>query len=364
VGTLLALQAWRDFGGAWRLALAFLGTVVAVGFWSGGYAAGPAGMAYLWADGRARCRKAALVPAVSAASVAFAAVLLRGGEILTAQAGTSQGVSLGERLVRGALHSCQAGVEALALGNLGLDAITRPVQAVVLCLLLVLVWVSTRGFVRRLNSLEAAGAVIVAFSFLLVYTFRGYLPYTNLRGLGWYHAIPQLGAALFLAGWIWSRVPPENGSGSIRPLTRGRALIVAALSALLLILNAPRAERLFAGEGPPPRTFPSPKLWGMAQGRQLALERGRDEVREQRAILARLDRVEEEARRLGIGRAAIRRVFGRILGPGVPEPIPSVDAADLLDLPWNGPVSDPERVRLALQPLVGPLPRIGPPGEH
>jgi hypothetical protein len=364
IGTLLALQAWRDSGGAWRLALAFLGTVVAVGFWSGGYASGPAGMAYLWADGRPRCRKAALVPAVSAASVALAAFCLRGGEILAAQPASSQGASLGARLVQGALHSCQAVAEALVLGNLGLDAITKPAQGVVLCLLLVVAWAWSRGFVRRPNPLEAAGGAIVAFSFLLVYSFRGYLPYANLRGLGWYHAIPQVGAVLFLAGWIWPSGSTQASSAAIRPLTRGRAVLVAALAAVVLVLNAPRAERLFVGEGPPPRFFPTPKVREHARGRQWALERGREEVRAQRGILARLDRVEHVARQLGIGRKAIKQVFGRVLGPGVPEQIPSVDAAELLNLPWNGSVSDPERVRIALLALFAPLPRTGPSGDR
>ena len=51
---LAALQAWRIGGAWWALALGLLAAMAAPLLWSGGYAAGPVGMAYLWADGRAR----------------------------------------------------------------------------------------------------------------------------------------------------------------------------------------------------------------------------------------------------------------------------------------------------------------------
>ena len=54
VAMLAALQAWRGRGSWWWLALGLLGAIAAPLLWSAGYVAGLVGMAYLWADGRAR----------------------------------------------------------------------------------------------------------------------------------------------------------------------------------------------------------------------------------------------------------------------------------------------------------------------
>ncbi len=59
-----------------------------------------------------------------------------------------------------------------------------------------------------------------------------------------------------------------------------------------------------------------------------------------RRTLARLDRVEQIALREGIGKTAIRRVFGRVLVPGIPEKHTS-DAASLLRNTGRRNQSDP-----------------------
>ena len=71
---LIALQGWRTRRGSWwLLALGLLAAVAAPLFWSAGYTAGLAGMAYLLADGRRSCRLAAAAPL--AASMATAALV-------------------------------------------------------------------------------------------------------------------------------------------------------------------------------------------------------------------------------------------------------------------------------------------------
>jgi hypothetical protein len=344
-GTLLALQAWRHSGGTWRLVIGAVGPWVAVAFWSGGYAAGPAGMAYLWADGRPRSRNAAFVPIVSAGVLAVLTFLLRGQEILAAQDPSSARMALPVRLARGTLHACQAASEALILGNLGLDASTTAAQAFVLCASAALIWMCSRKPLRNRSALEATGAALLVVSYLLAYAFRGSSEFANLRELGWYHAIPELGAILFAAGWLSAARSRANGA-----LSRRDACALIGLVGMLLMLQTPRAERLFVG-ATPPRT------------RSAALGRGQREVVLQREILARLDRAQAIALQLGIGRKAIHDAFGRVLGPGVPAPIKTVDAAALLDLPWEGRLSDPKRVRAALQNLFGPLPRENGPAD-
>ena len=66
-----------------------------------------------------------------------------------------------------------------------------------------------------------------------------------------------------------------------------------------------------------------------------------------RRTLARLDRAEQIALREGIGKAAIRRVFGRVLVPGIPEKHAS-DAASLLRIPEGETNQTPALVKKAL----------------
>ena len=52
------------------------------------------------------------------------------------------------------------------------------------------------------NALEASGAFIALGGCLLVFFFRGNLPYSNLRAYGWYHAIPQIGSDPLCRGLV------------------------------------------------------------------------------------------------------------------------------------------------------------------
>src|SRR5262249_35707228 len=198
---LLALQGWRSNGGTWRLVLGASWAVAAAAFWSGGYAAGPTGLAYLWADGRPHCRRAAAVPILATALAALVLLGLGGREVLmsgVAPGGLRAAIS---RPVRGILHTCQAIPEALVLGNLGLDATTAASQGVILTAAGIGLWAWSRRRAGRPNPLEATGFALVIISFLMVYIFRGDLHFDFLRAYGWYDAIPQVGAVLFAAGW-------------------------------------------------------------------------------------------------------------------------------------------------------------------
>jgi hypothetical protein len=349
---LAALQSWRASGGTWRLAAAGTAAVAAPLFWTGGLAAGPVGWAYLWTSGGARARRAAAVPIVCTVLVGLVALVSQANSVAFVPGGRTL-IPLAWRAIAGALHTSQGVVEVLVLGNLGHDAETTATQGVVLTLALGLLWGFSRREFGRKTSLESAGVSLIVFSFLLVFTFRGDYPYSSLRALGWYHAIPQVGASLFVAGWWQAIVLVGSSAERIRPPSRRGAACVLALLVVLLILHEPRAARLFVGqevaEAEPVQRWNSLVSARIDQARSLARER----LREQRRFLARLDQADRVGRRQGIGRKAIHDVFGRLLGPGMPKEVASLDGADLLALPWDGPETDRARIQAALGEILG-----------
>ncbi|MBX6315065.1 MAG: hypothetical protein IRY99_19445 [Isosphaeraceae bacterium] len=360
--TLWYAQGWRRRGGAWRLAMMVLSTWIAGGSWTTGHIAGPVGAVYLFADGRRRCRWAAMAPLLGTA-IAGVVVLGLGGRGIAHQSTISFHGRKAEEAIapwQGALHTVQAIPERLILGNLGLVAETTFRQAVVLMLGLLVVW----GWTRRLggwrpNPLECAGATLVMGSYWLLWTFRGYLPFSSLRGfVPWYETIPQIGAALFAAGWWMGtrRAVPEEATV---PLTRGAALGIIALQVALAVLHEPRAQALFED---PLRigylTEAEQKLFPIPELRRLrAVYLWGERADRQRRHLARLDHAQEIARRMGVGREALVQVFGRVLWPDPPV----IEDANLLDLPWKGTETDPERIRQTLGDAFALEPEPKPP---
>jgi hypothetical protein len=348
---LLALQSWRMRGGRGRLVLALLAAFAAPAFWSGGYAAGPTGLAYLWTDGRPACRKAAVLPLLASVFAAFLLVGIAGFSAVASSASKGQPGLSWLSSFWGLCHMAQAIPEVLLLNNLGLDARSSAPQGLALCLGLLFCWLySHRGGVKMLP-LEAAGGTLVVASFLLVFTFRGSYPYDSLRALGWYHAIPQIGAVLLLSGW-WLALSPKR-----RPEpSRGQVLGVLGLAFVLAALNARRAETLFLERYPfvspiEARRFPTRTLQRL-RDIYLADERSA----RQRRVLSRLDRAEVIARARGLSKHAIRRRFGRVTVPGWPEQVQEFDALDLLDLPRENDRPVPNNLIPTLATLLAPEP--------
>lgn len=371
---LAALQRWRASAGAWRMALACLAAVLGAWSWSGGYVAGPVGFVYLWADGRPRCRKAAAIPLAVSLACAGLAIAMSGRGPLSAENVHGRTATQAANPLVGAVYSCQAIPEALVLGNLGLDAEVDAVQGVLFTLAIVALWVWTRRPRPVPTPLEAAGATMVAGGFLLAYTFRSYLPFDSLRTIWVYHAIPHIGFVLFLAGW-WAG-PSTEPPGWPRPMSRGAVLGVLVLVVVATLLHDRRAERLFLDEAP--KTTPAEirglmdhfKLGALLDPeaplpRPLRLDRAiyiADARREaQRLFLARLDRAERVAAARGIDRDAIRRAFGPVRGPGLPDAFPDFDATDFMALPDSGRVTDLAAVRAALGELLTSTPDPPPP---
>jgi len=349
LATLWFLQGWRRVGGGSGLALAALSAVAAGGFWTIGHMAGPLGAVYLWADGRPRCRKAAAVPL--AATVFAVAVGLGLGARKIDSTVSFHGRTTREAIdpVMGASHTVQSIAENLVLGNLGLSGVTTPVQGAALTAGLVAVWVGSHRKGRRYGPLELAGAGLVAGSYLVEWTFRGYLPYSSLRGVvPWYDAIPHVGLVLFVAGW-WAGSPGPGSSPMPPPppLSRAGALGVVALVLGLVVLNRPRVDAQWVERDNPADPAAGREEWPHAprvvSARSSWLSRSR--AGWQRRFLADLDRAEAAARSLGFDRASIRLAFGRV---DAPELVKAYDAADLLDLPRRATPADPDRVRAAL----------------
>ncbi|MBX6314251.1 MAG: hypothetical protein IRY99_15265, partial [Isosphaeraceae bacterium] len=343
LGALLAAQAWRARGHWWWLALLVLGGVAAPAFWSGGLAAGPAVAAYLWADGRPRCRRVALALLVVGAAAMLLVVALSRRQINETGLIWERHPELPPRPIQAVLLTAQAIPEALILGNLGIDAALTASQGVVFTLALAAAWYGTRRGRGWPTPLEAAGAAVVLASFLLTYYFRGNFSFDSLRTLGWYYTIPQVGAMVFAAAW-WAGLDSTATAAKPappHPLTRREALAVLTLAAALLVVHQPRLQRRAIAAAPPltpweREEFPIPELQYL-RARYFASEH----AARQHRFLIRLDRARQVALRRGIGRQEIGRVFGRVEAPGMPMQDEHYDALTLLSLPEHGTETNP-----------------------
>lgn len=378
LGMLVLLQEWRARGGAWRLVLAMLAAAAAPLVWSGGYSAGPTAFAYLWADGRARCRKAAALPLTAVFLTGLALLAVAGRQIAAPENFHGRALSEAISPARGLVHTAQAVPEVLVFKNLGIDVITTPEQGLVLSAMLLGVWAWSRGRVTRdaegramwippaIQPLEAAGGVLALSAFWLAYAARGYYSFASLRDLGWYQAIPELGACLFAAGW-WAGlrgIDPTLAATSrpACPSRRETTILLCVILAFGLVqlplfrrLNDQSTYPLTAAER---KIFPLPSLvWWRNRFllQELSLR--------QRRFLAKLDQAEARARATGIGRDALRQTFGRVPVPGMPDQLVNLSGVDLLDLPEAGRGASPDRARLiqAFGPLftVEPEPKPG-----
>jgi hypothetical protein len=353
-------------------ALAALTIPLAGWMWAAGHVAGPVAAVYLWVDGRKRCRiAAAVLLAVTALTVAF--TLTIGGRMI------NNTISFHGRSPRqaatptqGLLHTGQAITENLAFGNLGLTVHTTQTQGALLTCCVLLFW-SSRCWMNwfqpakavkhpPLRPLECAGVALVLSSYLIEWTFRGYMEYQFLRTINlwfivpWYDAIPQIGLVLMIAGW-WdaAQTHPAASPGRRVParLTWGGAAALAILVLVMIILNRPRVDHLVRESVPPllpseQKEFPIPRLQTMRASILLLEQAAR-----QRAFLRRLDLCDQHARSLGLSRHTIRAAFGHRWLPGTSAPVlPSMydeyDAAALLDLPDDGRSVDPASVRARL----------------
>lgn len=335
---LAGMQAWMIRGGWWRLALSLLAAVAAPLIWSGGYAAGPVGMAYLWADGRRTGRRAAWLVAVTSLATIAVVWSVAGRGFAPAFHAANGPAGPAPAVPAMIAHTAQAVCEALILNNLGLDATTTDGQAMVFCGLLAALWAwSRRRFGRsgargwpHPNPLEASGAALVVTTFGLIFAARGTeSDFDSLRGLGWYDAMAELGAVLFVAGWFAGDLPTRPPAV---PALMGRRefLGVALFAAVVLAVQAPRADRvIFEYDEMAAPIGPAAAGAGVLRTPGDLAAR----ARVQREALASLDRMEAAAQRGEIDRGAIRRSIDAVAIPGMPTHLLDFDPTDLLDIP-------------------------------
>jgi hypothetical protein len=373
---LIALQIWRKSGGIVGLGLAALMAALAPWVWPGGYAAGPVGAAYLLADGRARCLKVAVVPVLAVALTALISWTLERSAPFPPerQGGPSESLRNAIDPVRGAMATAQAIPEVLICRNLGLVVKTRLSQALVLCGGLAAAWALSRGGSLRPNPLEAAGAVLVVAGFWMAYSAPGSFafedlhrlqgpetfasdPSDGLRSLAWAYTLPQIGALLFAAGWWSSRQTSRTVESSAldRP-SWGEWLTVLALTAVLATVHFARATAILEASVYPITASELKKLPVPHLQRLRAVALAELESVRQEHYLAQLDRLERACALQGIDGPTLRRVFGRVVGPGFPRDRADFDVVSLLNLPDRGTLTDEFRVAAA----VGHLLRIEP----
>ena len=308
VATLLATHAWRSRGGTWRLVPAAIGVFAAPAIWSGGLVAGPAAAAALWADGRPRCRRAA-VAMIALSGVAALVILGLSRQYINEDAVVNEiHRELWPRPIQGFLNAIQAVAEATILNNLGLDAATSTFQAAVILGIVAGLWYASRGRTGRATPLEAAGAATVVCSALLAYLFRGNLPFSSLRPVGWYYAIPQVGAVLFAAGW-WSALCDGVSRAGGKLTVRG-ALGVVLLVLVLCGIQGDRAERLHIEAAPPLAPSESGMFWSAYMRNARATYLNAESSEHLRRTLARLDRAEtrDRWRHCDARRASVREL--------------------------------------------------------
>jgi hypothetical protein len=334
---LAALQAWRARRSWWLLALGLLAGIAAPLFWSGGYAAGPVGMVYLWADGRRASRRAAIILAVTSLALVGSVWFLAGPKFAPASHIATQPLREALPVQAMVAHTAQAICEALILNNLGLDATTTAGQALLFCALLAALWYWSRRRCRtvdrrrwpRPSPLEAAGASLVIVTFGLIFSARGTESnFDNLRALGWYDAMAELGAVLFVCGWCAGGLTsPRPASPS--PPGRSAFLGVVLFAVVMLALQAPRADRVVFeyDEMSAPIGPPSPGPIALRTPNDLATQ-----AETQREALAALDHLERRVRAGEISRAETRQI-NRVFVPGMPTHLLDFDPADLLDIP-------------------------------
>jgi len=386
-GVLAALwyaQSYRRSGRMPGLVLAAISAALAGWFWTIGHMAGPVAAVYLWVDGRRRCRLAAAVPLAATTLAVALGFALGGRRVEGAVSFHGRTVRDAFSPVQGLYHTGQAIPENLVFANLGLTVHTTPTQGAVLSLCLILLWssrwwirlrppgASTRpresaraqGSGRALGALECAGAALVLGSYWIEWAFRGYMDYQYLRTISlravvpWYDLVPQVGAVLLITSW-WAATRPESARPSVASIrqspTWSGILGLGTLAVVLIVLNRPRVDLAVRNSVTPllrwereQKLFPTIRQQTM---RANILLQTRAEW--QRKYLWRLDRCEETARRLGLGRDSIRAAFGHRWIPGTFHVVRDFqyelyDAVAVLNLPERGRPVELATVRSAL----------------
>lgn len=330
---LLAAQRWRQTGRGIYLDLTFLACLLAPGWFAIGILAGPLCFLYLLPPnepaGPAPSRRHwSFLPLLGTALFLAVSLPLTARTILHLEHyGGQTAVDAFDPSI-GLAYTARSLVDNLLLGVAGVFGIALPVWLVVPVLIAVLVlgtWWWRQARDRRLMLL---GLGLIGSSYLLVYSARSGWLYSQMvePAFSRYHLLPHLGLVLFFCGGLPGRAgrwftPAEDGSVSAR-----QRRFVFALIGVCFLLHLPRGL-----------IFGSPTGWQPFES-----------VRDQVAVLRRIEEVDARCRQHHIGAAAAREALGKLdipwseglldgweflRGSDDPRPMPKDEIQRLLEAP-------------------------------
>ncbi len=336
---------------------AFLAAAVAPMIWTGGVCAGIVGSVYLlWHRGRTGGRWAA-APLVGTLASLGVITWAAGASLIRAV--SDSGAGDGIQPFRIVTHGAQAVVESLGFANLGLTTESMPLQSLALSLGLVWGWIaSLLRSGRRPNALESVGLTLVLAPYGLAFALRSGFPFENLRDLGWYDTMPQIGTVLFGIGWLAGKCA---GPRCPDRLTWMGFLGVGTTTVILLALHVPQVQQIRIDEAPEMTSSEKLRLPIPELQRLRAIYLASERSERQRRALQRLERAGVLGVRNGLSRDALRNQFGRVVVPGWPLAMKEQDALDLIELPERGGTLDPAQAAKMFPPLLSYEPPNRPP---
>ncbi len=339
--SLLAVQRWRQTGRGIYLFLCVLACALAPGWFALGILGGPVCCLYLVETSfsrdpkgsvRARLRLAAKQASISLLPLAGAASFLAISLPRTADAILHTG-HYGEQTALEAFHpliglqyTARSLIDNLFLGLVGVTGVALPgwcIAAILPVVVALGVWWWRQASDHRLMLL---GLGLTGSSYLLCYSARALWDYQDMvePRFSRYHLLPHLGLVLFFCGGLPGRAGHWFILDARGAITARQKRTVYGLIGICFFVQLPRGLVC---------SSPTTK-------RQFA------EVREQQAILRRIEEVDARCREYHIGADAARQTLGKLdvplswgtidgweflIGSDDPMPLPPEEIKDLLE---------------------------------
>ncbi|HEY7330435.1 MAG TPA: hypothetical protein VH592_22535 [Gemmataceae bacterium] len=328
---LLAAQRWRQTGRGLYLDLSVLACLVAPAWFALGILGGPLCCLYLLPRGHRRTlarstRHWSLLP-LGGTAVFLAITLPRTGAAIL-HTGHYEGQTAVEAFhpLIGLQYTARSLVDNLLLGLVGITGVALPVWCIAVILLVIVavgVWWWRQASDHRLMLL---GLGLIGSSYLLCYSARSLWDYHLMvePSFARYHLLPHLGLVLFFCGGLPGRADRWFTLDATGTITARQRRLIYGLIGVCFLVQLPRGL-----------VCSSPTGWHQFT-----------EVREQQAVLHRIEEVDARCRKHHIGAIAAREALGKL---NMPFSLDVIDGWDLLigsDEPRPLP---PEEVQHLLQ---------------
>jgi hypothetical protein len=332
---LLAAQRWRQTGGGLYLDLAVLACLLAPGWFALGILAGPLCCLYLlplpspptplpsgergellppsprWGEGlgvRGKVPRYWTLLPLAGSALFLAISLPRTAEAIlhTDHYGDKTALEAFDPRV-GLQYTARALVDNLLLGLAGVTGVALPwwcIATILPAVVAVGVWWWRQARDRRLMLL---GLGLIGSSYLLCYSARAEWDYQMMvePRFSRYHLLPHLGLVLFFCGGLPARAGRWFTLDPAGMITARQRRFVYWLIGICFVVNLPRGL-----------LFSSPTDWHQF-----------DQVREQQAVLRRIEEIEARCRQHHISAAAARQALGRL---NIPLSLDVIDGWDFL----------------------------------